>query len=649
MPRLSGTFGAARLHRFDSSSDGADDDGSDRPWLKGTTLGGAVAAILDRNQLFDGETDASVAAEVRRLHGLWKDEAGAAPWRARRLRSEEARLPAEAYDVVRELCVLSKLAHPHVRAPVCFVGSGAAGSPLRALLPRCAASLAEPAAAEALGWRARLDVAVDVAAALAYVHGFGVDALAPRRPRADHRSAAAARAADSDAGVSLRGAVHANNVLFEAWPSARAVLDVAACAVADAKLQAADVAAFGALVSSALLDGAGTDWPGETRAAVEACVGTAPSALDAYCGLERARLAATRKVASATIAADDADDRDGSPAGRRCAACGFRGVNAQFRPCGHAVCCDVCAAAREACPACDGPVRGVRVGFYGDDGDEDAFGEEERLYAHSTSPRVHQLLAAARACAARGDSFAAVSRRREPAWVDVAAALYARVLRLVRWHVDENERARGEAHGLEFDDVARALDGLPRLTVQNDTGVDVVVEACVVSAWCWFVLAPGEFLSFDLGDIYVTLRCRERRSRLDIGPDLGVEVTKGVAFSFGLAALLPFSLAVAPLLPFVCGGYVSAWVWADGEVSKLTTCKAPCVCAAQATDDGGGALDDGGGATAALAAPSTATPFAGHGFRTRGLVVIKAKRGALEAVEFRKADVSAHPDELLEI
>ena len=126
-------------------------------------------------------------------------------------------------------------------------------------------------------------------------------------------------------------------------------------------------------------------------------------------------------------------------------------------------------------------------------------------------------------------------------------------------------------------------------------------------------------------------------------------MTKGVAFSFGLAALLPFSLAVAPLLPFVCGGYVSAWVWADGEVSKLTACKAPCVCAAQATDDGGGALDDGGGATATLAAPSTATPFAGHGFRTRGLVVIKAKRGALEAVEFRKADVSAHPDELLEI
>ena len=348
-------------------------------------------------------------------------------------------------------------------------------------------------------------------------------------------------------------------------------------------------------------------------------------------------------------ASNDADDRDGPPAGRRCAACGFRGVNAQFHPCGHAVCCDVCAAAREACPACDGPVRGVRVGFYGDDGDEDAFGEEERLYAHSTSPRVHQLLAAARACAARGDSFAAVSRRREPAWVDVAAALYARVLRLVRWHVDENERARGAAHGGEFDDVARALDALPRLTVQNDTGVDVVVEACVVSAWCWFVLAPGEFLSFDLGDIYVTLRCRERRSRLDTGPDLGVEVTKGVAFSFGLAALLPFSLAVAPLLPFVCGGYVSAWVWADGEVSKLTTCQAPCVCAAQATDGDGGALDDGGGATATLAAPSTATPFAGHGFRTRGLVVIKAKRGALEAVEFRKADVSAHPDELLEI
>ena len=117
MPRLSGTFGAARLHRFDSSSDGADDDGSDRPWLKGTTLGGAVAAILDRNQLFDGETGASVAAEVRRLHGLWKDEAGAAPWRARRLRSEEARLPSEAFDVVRELCVLSKLSLIHISAP----------------------------------------------------------------------------------------------------------------------------------------------------------------------------------------------------------------------------------------------------------------------------------------------------------------------------------------------------------------------------------------------------------------------------------------------------------------------------------------------------------------------------------------------------
>ena len=43
-----------------------------------------------------------------------------------------------------------------------------------------------------------------------------------------------------------------------------------------------------------------------------------------------------------------------------------------------------------------------------------------------------------------------------------------------------------------------------------------------------------------------------------------------------------------------------------------------------------------------------ATPFVGHGFRTRGLVVVKLKHGKLEAIEFAKADVSANPTELLD-
>ena len=115
---------------------------------------------------------------------------------------------------------------------------------------------------------------------------------------------------------------------------------------------------------------------------------------------------------------------------------------------------------------------------------------------------------------------------------------------------------------------------------------------------------------------------------------------------------MPVSIAVAPLVPVILGGYVSAFIYADGEYSKAapTVGRAACVCKDDrdadetvapvdfdATGDGDGDDDDDDDdATPVVASPYT--PFAGHGYRTRGFCVVKVLQGALEVIEFESAD-----------